>query len=157
MDYYYADVERITGVSRLRLHHWIKERFLSPHLFAQGHGTKNIYTRGDIYGIALFKRLIESGMHGRIAAVAMHHSFELVREEHQRQKSENGPGVMLCIATHFSDGKEAGVSSEVLDDLWDRNRPSLSERISTYFNEDKYDQVILINLSKLFDEIDSLM
>jgi len=68
MKYTFGDVERITGVQRLRLHHWMKEGFLIPSgQVARGSGTKNIYTDEDIYKIKLLKKLLEAGIHGKLA------------------------------------------------------------------------------------------
>jgi DNA-binding transcriptional MerR regulator len=57
-----ANVLKITGVKRQRLHDWIDRGFLSPSIQrAEGAGTKNIFNRYDLYRIAIFKKLVEEG------------------------------------------------------------------------------------------------
>lgn len=58
-----ADVEKITGVNRNRLEQWLSRGFIAPSIqAASGSGTRNRWSRADLYTIAIFKRLVESGL-----------------------------------------------------------------------------------------------
>ena len=67
--FFASDVEKITGVKRTRLQQWLEKGFLSPSIHeAEGHGDRNIYSRIDIYNIAVFKKISESGLQRKVAA-----------------------------------------------------------------------------------------
>lgn len=69
MGYSASDVTRITGVKRTRLQQWLERSFIVPSIQeASGPGTRNIYNRMDIYNIALFKKITESGWPRKMAA-----------------------------------------------------------------------------------------
>jgi hypothetical protein len=48
-------------IPRERLRGWMKEGYIEPTEPAQGQGTKAVFTRQDVYKIALFRLLIERG------------------------------------------------------------------------------------------------
>ena len=67
--YLAKDVYELTGVKRNRLQAWIERGFISPSIKkANGHGTRNIWSKKDIKKIKKFKRLIELGYSRRLAA-----------------------------------------------------------------------------------------
>ncbi len=63
-----AEVTRITGVKRTRLQQWLEKGWIAPSIqAADGHGTRNLYTRHDLYTVELFKKIIEYGLSRRTA------------------------------------------------------------------------------------------
>jgi len=67
LEFFYRDIEKITGMERLRLHSWIEKGIFAPSgIISNGYGTKNKYTVDDIYKIVLIKKLMEGGIHGQI-------------------------------------------------------------------------------------------
>ena len=58
------------GIERERFRDWVKARpgFIKPTLPAMGQGTKAGFTLGDVYAIALFKRMTETGFKRELAA-----------------------------------------------------------------------------------------
>ena len=67
MQFQAADIEKITGVKRNRLQQWLEHGFIAPSIqTASGHGTRNIWSRGDLYAIAVFKKVTESGLSRKI-------------------------------------------------------------------------------------------
>jgi DNA-binding transcriptional MerR regulator len=55
------DVLKIFKISRPRLREWMVRGFIKPTIPANGQGTKALFTKEDIYKIALFIRLIKVG------------------------------------------------------------------------------------------------
>ena len=63
MEFLASDVEKITGVKRTRLQAWMEKGYIRPEIqTADGHGTRNIWSLSDIYSIAIFKKITESGV-----------------------------------------------------------------------------------------------
>ena len=63
-----AEVTRINGIKRTRLQQWLEKGWIVPSIqVANGHGTRNRYSRHDLYTIGLFKKIIESGLPRRTA------------------------------------------------------------------------------------------
>ena len=56
------------GIERERFRDWIKTGQIRPTLPAFGQGTKAGFTLGDVYTIALFKRMIETGYKRELSA-----------------------------------------------------------------------------------------
>jgi len=154
-----SDVERITGVGRIRVHHWIKEGFFTPSgEVAKGHGRKNIYTLEDLYKIALLKKLIENGLHGWAASSLLGYDFKLFRQIYQGMK-DNGitdKSLSFCVVMKFSE--EKGIEVDTLNNLQDiypkEHAECMSVTISRIF-ADGYDQAVVVNISKLFEDVDS--
>ena len=62
-EFYASDVEKICSVKRTRLHSWIERGWLTPSVQkGAGSGSRNIFTRMDLYYIAMFKNLINQGL-----------------------------------------------------------------------------------------------
>ena len=69
MEFYASDVTQITGVKRTRLQQWLERDFVSPSInVANGHGSRNVYSRGDLYTIAIFKKVSEMGLARKVVA-----------------------------------------------------------------------------------------
>ncbi len=56
------DIARILEIPRDRIHDWMRRGFISPSIVtAHGHGSKNLFSRWDVYGIALFHNIVKGG------------------------------------------------------------------------------------------------
>lgn len=62
------EVMRMLDVKRERLREWMNQGFTVPMLSARGAGTKAVFSIMDVYKIAVFKRLVESGINRKRAA-----------------------------------------------------------------------------------------
>jgi DNA-binding transcriptional MerR regulator len=157
------DVQRKTGVKRHRLHTWILTGLFIPSSeskVAGGHGISSEYTRGDLYRIALLRKLIENGIHGKIAAAVINgQDFEAFHILHMQEKESARPGLILCLARRFKNGEaqEVDIWIEAPGD-WPRRglKAQLQGAVVNRFNDRHYDDVLLINLSKIIDEVESL-
>jgi DNA-binding transcriptional MerR regulator len=63
-----ADQEKITGVKRNRLQVWIERGWIKPSQRATGYGSRNVFSRDDLYNIAIFKAIVEKGWSRSVAA-----------------------------------------------------------------------------------------
>jgi len=63
-----ADVVRLLGVKRLRLHQWIERGFITPAVRGFGSGYPNQYSPRDLYRIAVFAALVDYGIARKAAA-----------------------------------------------------------------------------------------
>ena len=62
------DIIRILDILRERLQVWMNRGFISPSIqVAKGKGSKNIFSRWDLYGIALFYKVTQSGVNRKEA------------------------------------------------------------------------------------------
>ena len=63
MEFFASDVTKVTGVKRGRLQVWLEKGWIVPSIQkASGHGTRNIFSLGDLYNIVLFRKVVESGL-----------------------------------------------------------------------------------------------
>ena len=64
-----AAVTEITEVKRPRLQQWMDLGYIKPSVeSATGHGSRNQWSREDLYKIAIFKKIAESGLSRKVAA-----------------------------------------------------------------------------------------
>jgi len=56
------EIIKVLGIPRERLREWLKRDFIKPTISADGQGTKAVFTRQDVYGIELFRQLLERGL-----------------------------------------------------------------------------------------------
>ena len=72
------EIEKKLGIPRNRLQQWIDRGFVTPSEQARGHGTKNRFSRHDLYRIELFRRLAWYGLSRKESAEYSDISFENV-------------------------------------------------------------------------------
>ncbi len=57
-----GDIEMVLGIPTERLRQWMKMGYISPTIPAPGQGSKAIFNRTAMYGIALFAKLVDMGL-----------------------------------------------------------------------------------------------
>ena len=62
------DIVKALGIPRERLRDWMSRGFIEPTLPARGQGTKAGFTLADVYGVALFDRLLQMGLKREMAS-----------------------------------------------------------------------------------------
>jgi len=62
-----TEVIAILNLKTERIRQWIKLKYVEPTISATGSGTKNYFSKIDIYKIAVFKKLVDSGVNRWIA------------------------------------------------------------------------------------------
>jgi len=62
------DIVKALDIPRERLRDWMVRGFIEPSLPALGKGTRAGFTRNDVYGIALFRKLVDSGFKRELAS-----------------------------------------------------------------------------------------
>ena len=75
------DIVKILDIPRERLQDWINRGFIYPSRHkAEGKGTKNVFSQWDVYGIALFQKLLWLGLsRGSASIFYKSWSFEQTR------------------------------------------------------------------------------
>ena len=64
-----GDVQKIIGIKKDRLQQWLKARFVVPSINeADGPGDRNLWSKEDLYSIAIFKQITEAGWSRKVAA-----------------------------------------------------------------------------------------
>lgn len=69
------DIVKALKISRERLRSWMDANFIKPTRPASGQGSRAIFTLADVYGIALFKDLIDRGFNRKVASGLLHGVF----------------------------------------------------------------------------------
>jgi len=73
------------GIPRERFKEWVYRGFIKPSIEqADGVGTKNIYSRTDVYGVALLDGLIQNGFKREVAKRCVR--LLLSQTKHERKK-----------------------------------------------------------------------
>lgn len=61
MKYEMRHITDMLGIKRPALRQWIDLGFVRPSEKAEGHGTRNLWTRADVFDLAVFKKLLDHG------------------------------------------------------------------------------------------------
>ena len=67
------DIVECLDIEVQRLRVWVKEGYIVPSKPSTGQGKSSLYTKQDIYAIALFKELIEGGFKRELAGKYVKH------------------------------------------------------------------------------------
>ena len=139
-DKFYAnDIERILKVKRQRLEAWQERGYFSPSIQkASGPGTRNIYSRGDLYGIWLFERLLYIGVPRKVLG-------ELINSTDWENLEKTGYNF---AEVHVGISDENGAKFEYGGEEFSKNPPFIQP-------EDDADAHFIINIRKIFREVDS--
>jgi hypothetical protein len=62
------DIVAAIGIPRERLRDWMNRGFVVPSISAKGQGTKAVFTRNDIYYLAVFDKLLQYGLKRKTAS-----------------------------------------------------------------------------------------
>jgi DNA-binding transcriptional MerR regulator len=136
--FYANDVTRITGLKRTRLEQWIERGYFIPTTRAQGPGTQNIYSRGDLYALCLLERLLLMGVPRERAGKVVF----AIRWERERTAGNNYVVVKIELQRSPRGGK---IMAGEMYFAVDAPQVSLKREAVAW----------VINLRQVFEEIDS--
>lgn len=150
------DIVRILGIPRERLREWLNHGFIRPSIQeAKGQGTKALFSRNDLYLIAMFRDLVETGL-SRLSAAACAHQIE-------RQESSTADYAVfryrryrnrefINARTGESDKKKK--DALIVDVRFAMNKLELQKAFDP---KGSWDHVLVVNLKKVKKEIDTLI
>ena len=101
------DIQKKLGIKQSRLKEWLK--YLPPSYKADGPGTKNLFSRTDLYKIFVFRELIDRGFSRQKAA-------ELVNSMAE-QGLRYASTLLSDAAGYRLEKSENGVTSSLIVDL----------------------------------------
>lgn len=174
-DFSTFDIMKALSMKRDKLRAWMRDGFIKPKYPAEGQGTKAVFTRWDVYGVALFNDLIDHGYKRKKIADYIHN---FIRCE---EKSKN-PEVEFILFRHEVINKNVQVDSMAITQKRTGNEVSWvmeirSGRLGTYSEKSKslivwpdmkelknknwdpenWDHIHLVNFKKLKKNIDSAL
>lgn len=109
------DIVKFLGVPRERLRDWMNNGFVVPTISSKGQGTKAVFTRDDIYLVALFMDFLKKGFKRNRAS-------ELIRKTSEILK-KNGSTNLAYIIIYFLKNQNNTVLAELIYDpvtRWDK-------------------------------------
>jgi hypothetical protein len=155
------EICRALHIPRERLREWIIRGYIKPSIKeASGSGTKSIFSRWDVYSIALFMELIESG-----------YSREVASKHIKTFQDERKKDVLYIEFRRFSenqsivDWKKGKKHSAVF--IFSENNPEALDLsigapagwrdslMSSGYSE--WDQVLLVNYKKIREYVDKAL
>jgi DNA-binding transcriptional MerR regulator len=96
------DIVKALDIPRERLREWLVRGYVRPSVSAEGQGTRAIFTRTDVYTVALFRRLLEIGFRREEAG-------KFVRKFQEREK--DAPEQQRTVYLIFRVGGKGGPRS----------------------------------------------
>lgn len=153
-EYSTLDIVKALKIPRGRLREWIDQNFIIPSVSAEGQGTRAVFTRIDVYGVALFRQLLKLGFSRTMAS-------RITRDFVSREKAQTrGKARYLVFKIGEKNGEPAILTSRVLN----RNCNINIETLETHEQEElsqepatEWDSVIIINFQHLQEETDAAL
>ncbi len=153
-EYSTLDIVKALKIPRGRLREWVDQKFIIPSVSADGQGTRAVFTRVDVYGVALFRQLLKLGFSRTMAS---HITWDFVSREKAQTRGKarylvfkigekNSEPVIL---TSLILGRNCNINIETLE----INEP---EELSQE-PEIEWDSVIIINFQHLQEETDAAL
>jgi DNA-binding transcriptional MerR regulator len=177
-------VAKALNIEPERLRQWIRLGFVSPNTPAKGQGSRGIFTRGDVYSVELFRRLLDLGI-ARSFAASLSRVYSVPRryftlndetgrpiekseEDDASEESLIEAGDILCIVFHddpkFPEVKLltptailAVVGTKILKKE-QREKTTFEDLIASkrdLLGVGEWTRMLAVNLKKLRDEIDA--
>jgi hypothetical protein len=152
-------VKALGDLGRERLRDWMDQGFVRPGVPASGRGTKAVFTRAEVYGVALFKLLVERGINRKIAKEGAKIFVEhgLATSITHLCYTSNMEGTERKIYSHYFVGRSA-----LYIEIGVGNGPSdqackLTHGLSEPLIIDDWDDVHIVNIQKLQDKVDAAL
>lgn len=144
-----------------RLRMWLQEGFIIPTIPSSGQGKSAIYSREDIYAIALFMKLIERGFKRKLAGAYVNQIQKndnsiikmapfLVFQTVKNSQNEETIVPMAYSFTPLILKIEAGRISPMMCDDEGKMNPVSEEQIN-------WTSMLIINLADLKAEVDKVL
>jgi hypothetical protein len=109
------DIVKYLGVPRERLRDWMNNGFVVPTISSKGQGTKAVFTRDDIYLVALFVDFLKKGFKRNRASELIRRTSEILKK--------NGSAKLAYIILYFLKNHNNMVIAELIYDpvtRWDK-------------------------------------
>lgn len=126
-----------------RLRQWLKKGFVRPKVPAEGQGTRAVFDLQDVYGILIFKTLLEIGFKREVAG----EFFSFIQKDRKITRASS-----IVIGVPFRGGRPVAPG----------NRVFVFDNLETVFgsighNIDDWSHFHLINLSKIRKTVESVL
>jgi hypothetical protein len=126
------DIVKALKIPRERLRDWMNRSFIDPSVPADGQGTKAIFSLQDVYGVALFQALINSGFNRETSSRFV--KFFMEKEKEKEEVKEKDRAKYDRIKMHDTDYLVLRVPEDRKEliraiVLWDTANESYSPRI----------------------------
>jgi hypothetical protein len=138
------DVIKRLGIHRERLREWLRLGFVSASAQrADGIGTKHLFTRWDLYMVALFQHLVLSGLSRKAAGGVLKRVNEDMEWWTRREKKDSIPFPQLIVIQNIKDPRPRAQVS-----IGDSNTIELPK-------DADIDDLLVINFGKIKERVDS--
>jgi len=152
--FYTSDVIIYTGVTKPSLEHWIARGWVRPSIQASsGIETENIFSRTDLYHIALIKKVHESGFSAELAVQKI--NIYPICNTSDKGSSYNPVGIALSRVT--SDGEYQTQGAWIISPLIDKKTGWDSLALIAQRLNEGADDFYILNFTKLKEQIDLMI
>lgn len=154
------DIEKALDITRERLRDWVIRGYVAPTVPAAGQGTKATFTRFDIYGIELFRQLIEDGCNRDAAGGFVRQFIEREKKEPERQRTayikfmKNTDGKVWRIET-LADGIGKTIKMDYETGETEASGIKLSQVMKTKRSE--WQTIVIKNFKQIRSKVDAAL
>ena len=147
------DIVKALEIPRERLRDWMNRGFVRPSKPAEGQGSRAVFTKIDVYGIALFQHLLSMGFNREPASEYVHKFVRI---------SYSIDVLSLMYYSNLKDGKRhihpmvAGPDFNRPKDSIDPGDITLS-LVKRLMDGESWEDIQVINITKIKRHVDSML
>ncbi len=158
-DFSTFDIEKGLEIERGRLREWVDRKFVAPSIPANGQGTRASFSLFDVYGVALFRTLVDEGLNREAAATWVRQFIAREKTEPDRQKT-----AYIVFRTSIRDGKKVAEvvtfargewTLNLKTGAWDLMRMAPHKYRSG--SDENWRTLHVVNFKALCEEVDAAM
>lgn len=147
MGYSASDVEKVCGVKRHRLFAWVNAGWIKPSVEkSTGSGTANLFSAGDLFCIAFFRRGVEAGLSRKALAKFMPVMQLTMNKGHLSNVDDWDKTISPSYLIFYLDEKGDVIGESFV-------RPGVEKGFLLPVYSEKADFAISINQSKILREV----
>lgn len=135
------DIVKALSIPRERLRDWMNNGFVTPTTRSEGQGTRAIFSRDDIYLVALFVDLLKKGFKRKRAS-------DLIKKTSEVLRKNNGSKSLIYIIIYFLNNHYDAILAEPIYDpvtRWDKIDLRWGGRIPSKLNERSRKDTLAVN------------
>lgn len=151
------DIIKALDIDRERLREWMNWGYIKPSQSAQGQGTRASFSILDVYGVEIFRNLVEAGFSREAASI---YADKIIKEEKRTKYEIEVIGIRVSLETiHFFQIDSSSKIKKLDLRTGTLNAPMSRTERKEFLPENlnDWDRVYLINIKKIKKKVDEAL
>jgi len=152
--FYASDVTIYTGVAKPTVEHWISKKWVRPSIERKAEpGSRNIFSRIDLYHIAFINKVRESGFSPELVCEKIN-IYPMCEASHEKKQME---AIGIALSRVIEEGEYKAQGAWIINSALDKGTGWDSLALIEKRLQEGADDFYILNFTKLKDQIDAMI